>query len=86
MQELLLYGRQHGENIVDCLIVPSGSDEEKSRLLTPDMQGLTETGTIAVKMYRRSTGAINGSGPTWGDLAKSQTGAFGKILDNLAGV
>lgn len=84
VQEVLLYGRQHGENIVDCLVVPSGSDE-KSRWLTPDTQGLSETGTMAVKMYRRSTGAMDGSGPTWGELAKSQAGAFGKILDNLSG-
>ena len=83
VQELLLYGRQHGENLVDCLIVPSGSNE-KSRLLTPDVQGLSDTGTMAVNMYRKSTGAINGRGQTWGELAKSQAGAFGKILDDLA--
>ncbi|KAI7779695.1 hypothetical protein LA080_000463 [Diaporthe eres] len=84
LQELLLYGRQHGENLVDCLIIPSRSDEEKSRLLTPDTQELSETGTLAVNMYRKSTGAISGSGPTWGELAKSHAGAFGKILDDLA--
>lgn len=84
VQELLLYGRQHGENLVDCLIVPSRSNEEKSRLLTPDTQELSETGTMAVNMYRKSTGAINGGGPTWGELAKSHAGAFGKILNDLA--
>ncbi|KAG6360331.1 hypothetical protein INS49_011388 [Diaporthe citri] len=84
VQELLLYGRQHGENLVDCVIIPSGSNEEKSRLLTPDTKGLSETGTMAVNMYRKSTGAINGSGPTWGELAKSHAGAFGKILEDLA--
>lgn len=83
MQELLLYGRQHGENLVDCLIVPSSSDE-KTRLLTPDTKGLSETGTMAVDMYRKSTGAINRSGTTWGERAKSHAGAFGKILDDLA--
>jgi len=84
VQELLLYGRQHGENLVDCLIVPSSGNEEKSRLLTPDTEGLSETGTMAVNMYRKSTGVINGSGSTWGELAKSQVGAFGKVLDGLA--
>lgn len=84
VQELLVYGRQHGENLVDCLIVPSSGNEEKSRLLTPDTKGLSETGTMAVSMYRKSTGAINGSGSTWGELAKTQVGAFGKVLDGLA--
>lgn len=86
VNELLLYGLQHGENLVDCLIIPSRSNEEKSRLLTPDTRGLSETGTMAVNMYRKSTGAINGNGngPTWGELAKSHAGAFGKILDDLA--
>lgn len=84
MKQLLLYGRQHGENLVDCLIVPSGSKEDKSCLLTPDTKGLSETGTMAINMYRKSTGAINERGPTWGELAKSQAGAFGKILDGLA--
>ncbi|KAG8160462.1 hypothetical protein KVR01_009998 [Diaporthe batatas] len=85
VRELLLYGRQHGENLVDCLIVPSSAKEEKSRLLTPDTKGLSETGTMAVSMFRKSTGAINESGTTWGELAKSQVGAFGKVLDGLAG-
>lgn len=84
MQEVLLYGRQHGENLVDCLIVPSSGDEEKTRLLTPDTKGLSETGTMAVNMYRKSTGAINRSGTTWGERAKSHVGAFGEILDDLA--
>lgn len=84
VQELLLYGRQHGENLVDCLIIPSGSNEETSRLLTLDTKGLSETGNLAVNMYRKSTGAINGSGPTWGELAKSHVGAFGRILEDLA--
>lgn len=84
VQELLLYGRQHGENLVDCLIVPSSGNEEKSRLLTPDTQELSETGTMAVNMYRKSSGAINASGLTWGELVKSQVGAFGKVLDGLA--
>lgn len=86
VQELLLFGRQHGENLVDCLIVPSTGNEEKSRLLTPDTEGLSETGTMAVNMYRKSTSAINGNGRTWGELAKSQVGAFGKVLDGLADV
>lgn len=84
VKELLLYGRQHGENLVDCLIVPSSSNEEKIRLLTPDTHELSETGTMAVNIYRKSTGAINKRRSTWGDLAKSHTAAFGKILDNLA--
>lgn len=84
VKELLFYGRQHGENLVDCLIVPSSSHEEKSRLLTPDTHELSETGTMAVNMYRKSTGAINKRRSTWGELAKSHTGAFGKILDDLA--
>lgn len=69
---------------MDCLIVPSSANEEKSRLLTPDTKGLSETGTMAVSMYRKSTGTISGSGKTWGELAKSQVGAFGKVLDGLA--
>lgn len=84
MQELLLYGRQHGENLVDRLIVPSDNSEEKSRLMTPDTKGLSEMGTMAVNLYRKSTGAINKSGSTWGELAKSHAGAFGKILDDMA--
>lgn len=84
VQEVLLYGRQHGENLVDCLIVPSSGDEEKTRLLTPDTKGLSETGTMAVNMYRKSTGTINSSGTTWGERAKSHVGAFGMILDDLA--
>lgn len=83
VQELLVYGRQHGENLVDCLTVPRSSDE-KTRLLTPDTKGLSETGTMAVNMYRKSTGVINRSGTTWGERAKSHVGAFGKILDDLA--
>ncbi|KAJ0125174.1 3 exoribonuclease family protein [Diaporthe amygdali] len=86
VQQLLLYGRQHGENIMDCIIVSSSSNDEKSRLLTPDKQGLSETGKMAVDMYRKSTEAINESGSTWGELAKSQAGAFGKIVDDLADV
>lgn len=86
VQELLLYGRQHGENLVDCLIVPSSGNEEKSRLLTPDTEGLSETGTMAVNMYRKSTGAINENGQTWGDLAKSHVGAFGRVLDGLTDI
>ncbi|POS78457.1 hypothetical protein DHEL01_v203159 [Diaporthe helianthi] len=84
VQELLLYGRQHGENLVDCLIIPSSANEEKSRLLTPDTKGLSETGNMAVSMFRKSTGTITGNGTTWGELAKSQVGAFGKVLDVLA--
>jgi hypothetical protein len=83
VQELLLYGRQHGENLVDCLIVPSSS-KEKNRLLMPDTEELSETGTMAVNMYSKSTGAINGRGQTWGELVRSQVGAFGKVLDGLA--
>lgn len=84
VKEMLLYGCQHGENLVDCLIVPSSSNEEKSRLLTPDTQELSETGTMAVNMYRKSTEAIEKRRSTWGELAKSHAGAFGKVLDDLA--
>lgn len=86
VKELLLYGRQHGENIVECIIVPTSSNEEKSRLMTPDMQGLSETGKMAVNLYRKSTGSINESGSTWGELAKSQAGGFGRVLNDLAGI
>ncbi|KAI3399164.1 hypothetical protein diail_7533 [Diaporthe ilicicola] len=83
VRELLLYGRQYGEQLLECIIVPSSSDEEKSHLLTPDMHALSETGKMAVSLYHKSTGGIDGGGTTWGELAKSQAGTFGKILDDL---
>ncbi|KAL1877037.1 hypothetical protein Daus18300_002647 [Diaporthe australafricana] len=86
VQELLVYGRQHGENIVECIIVPTSCNEEKSRLMTPDIQRLSETGKMAVNLYRKSTGSISESGSTWGELAKGQAGGFGRILNDLADV
>ncbi|ROW04013.1 hypothetical protein VSDG_01123 [Cytospora chrysosperma] len=86
VQELLLYGRQHGENIVECIVVPSPSDEEKSHLLTPDKEELSLTGKLAVAMYRKSAEGVMKGGPTWGEVARSQAGAFGRALDGLTGI
>ncbi|KUI67961.1 hypothetical protein VM1G_03376 [Cytospora mali] len=86
VQELLLYGRQHGENIVECIVIPGSTDEGKGHLLTPDREELSETGRIAVDMYRKSAEGVMKGGPTWGEMARSQAGAFGRALDGLAGV
>ncbi|ROV97770.1 hypothetical protein VMCG_07371 [Cytospora schulzeri] len=86
VQELLLYGRQHGENIMECIVVPSPSVEEKSQLLTPDKEELSMTGKLAVDMYRKSAEGVMKGGPTWGEMARSQAGAFGKALDGLTSI
>lgn len=86
VQELLFYGLQHGENIVECIVVPSPSDEEKSHLLTPDKEELSMTGRLAVDMYRKSAQGVMKGGPTWGEVARSQAGAFGRALDGLTGI
>ncbi|KUI60639.1 hypothetical protein VP1G_07832 [Cytospora mali] len=85
VQELLLYGRQHGENIVECIVIPGSTDEGKGHLLTPDREELSETGRIAVNMYRKSAEGVMKGGPTWGEMVRSQAGAFGRALDGLAG-
>lgn len=86
VQEILLYGRQHGENIVECIVIPSPSNEEKSHLLTPDTRELSMTGKLAVDMYCKSAVGVMKGGATWGEMARSQAGAFGKALDGLSGV
>lgn len=86
VQEILLYGRQHGENIAECIVVPSPSDEEKNHLLTPDREELSETGKMAVNMYQKSAEGVLKGGSTWGEMARSQAGVFGKALDRLTGI
>lgn len=86
VQELLLYGRQHGENIVDCIVIPGSGGEDKGHLLTPDKGELSVTGRMAVDMYSKSAEGVLRGGPTWGDMARSQAGAFGRVLDGLNGI
>lgn len=86
VQELLLYGRQHGENIVECIVIPSSDGKEKGHLLTPDKEELSETGRMAVDMYEKSAEGVMKGGLTWGEMVRRQAGAFGKALDGLDSV
>lgn len=86
VQELLLYGRQHGENVVECIVIPSSDGKEKGHLLTPDKEELSETGRMAVDMYEKSAEGVMKGGLTWGEMVRRQARAFGKALDGLDSV
>lgn len=86
MQELLLYGCQHGQSLVRCIVIPDSDEKEKAHLLTPDKEELRETGRMAVDMYDKSIEGVIMGGLTWGEMAKSQAGVFSNALDGLNGV
>ncbi|CAN8104033.1 unnamed protein product [Discula destructiva] len=69
-QQVVRYGAQYGEKVVQCSIDMSSHDEEKMQLLNPSADALINgPGQIALDMYQRSVEKLANGESTWGEEA-----------------